>query len=163
MTSVIDATDAPVRKTISVKATAEHAFHVFTEGFDTWWPRSHSIGQSPLEKAIIETKVGGRCYQRSVDGTECDWARVLVWEPPRRFVLAWQLNGEWQFEPDLAKASEVEICFTPESDGSTRVDLEHRHIARHGVTASLLRTGVDSPEGWSGLLQMFAEHAEHAN
>jgi hypothetical protein len=29
MTSVIDATDAPVRKSITVKATAEHAFQVF--------------------------------------------------------------------------------------------------------------------------------------
>ena len=163
MTSVIDATDAPVRKTITVNATAEHAFHVFTEGFDTWWPRSHSIGASPLEKAIIETKAGGRCYQRSVDGSECDWGRVLVWEPPRRFVLAWQLNGEWQYDPDLAKASEVEIRFTPESDGSTRVDLEHRHIARHGGSASLVRTGVDSPNGWSGLLQMFAERADQSN
>ena len=163
MTSVIDATDAPVRKSITVKATAEHAFQVFTEGFDTWWPRSHSIGESPMEKAIIETKAGGRCYQRSVDGTECDWGRILLWEPPRRFVLAWQLNGEWQYEPDLAKASEVEILFTPESDGSTRVDLEHRHIARHGASASLVRTGVDSPNGWSGLLQMFAERAEQPN
>ena len=163
MTSVIDATDAPVRKSITVKATAEHAFQVFTEGFDTWWPRSHSIGESPMEKAIIETKAGGRCYQRSVDGTECDWGRVLVWEPPRRFVMAWQLNGEWQYEPDLAKASEVEIRFTPESDGSTRVDLEHRHIARHGVSAGLVRTGVDSPNGWSGLLQMFAERVEQSS
>ena len=163
MTSVVDLTDAPVRKTITVRTTAEHAFQVFTEGFDTWWPRSHSIGQSPLEKAIIETKAGGRCYQRSMDGTECDWGLVLVWEPPRRFVLAWQLNGDWQYDPDLGRASEVEIQFTPEPDGSTRVDLEHRYIARHGGGANLVRTGVDSPEGWSGLLKMYAVRAEQSN
>jgi hypothetical protein len=156
MTSVVETTRSPVRKTINVNTSAEHAFHVFTEGFDTWWPRSHSIGGSALQKAIIEAKSGGRCYQQSVDGTECDWGRILVWEPPRRFVLAWQLNAEWQYEPDMAKASEVEVSFTPEPDGSTRVDLEHRHFDRHGAGAPVVRAGVDSPEGWGGLLQMYA-------
>jgi uncharacterized protein YndB with AHSA1/START domain len=159
MTSVADVTDVPVRKTITVKTSAEHAFEVFTAGFDTWWPRSHSIGASPLEKAIIETRLGGRCYQQSVDGTECDWGRVLVWEPPQRFVIAWQLNGAWQYDPDLANASEVEISFTPE-DGGTRVDLEHRHINRHGASASQVRTGVDSPGGWGSLLKLFGARAE---
>jgi hypothetical protein len=33
--------DVPVRRSITVKASAERAFEVFTAGFDTWWPRSH--------------------------------------------------------------------------------------------------------------------------
>ena len=156
MTSVTETTSSPVRKTINVNTNAERAFHVFTEGFDTWWPRSHSIGQSALQKAVIESRAGGRCYQQSVDGTECEWGRILVWEPPRRFVLAWQLNAEWEYEPDMAKASEVEISFTPEPDGSTRVDLEHRYFDRHGAGAPVVRAGVDSPEGWGGLLQLYA-------
>jgi uncharacterized damage-inducible protein DinB len=159
MTSVTETTSSPVRKTINVNTSAERAFHVFTEGFDTWWPRSHSIGQSALQKAVIESRPGGRCYQQSVDGTECDWGRILVWEPPRRFVLAWQLNAEWEYEPDIATASEVEISFTPEPDGSTRVDLEHRYFDRHGAGAPVVRAEVDSPEGWGGLLQMYAATA----
>jgi len=123
------------------------------------WPRSHSIGASPLKKAVIEAKAGGRCYQESVDGSECVWGKVIVWEPPRRFVLAWQLNADWQYEPDLARASEVEVQFTPESDGSTRVDLEHRHFERHGAAGRIIRSGVDSPQGWGGLLALFAETA----
>jgi DinB superfamily/Activator of Hsp90 ATPase homolog 1-like protein len=158
----IDATDAPVRKTITVKTSAARAFEVFTRGFDTWWPRSHSIGASPLKKAIIETRAGGRCYQESMDGSECDWGRVLVWDPPRRFVLAWLLNAEWQYEPDMARASEVDVRFTPESNGSTRVDLEHRHFERHGASGSIIRKGVDSPEGWGGLLELFAATAAPA-
>jgi uncharacterized protein YndB with AHSA1/START domain len=156
MSSVVETTNAPVRKTVTVGASAEHAFQVFTQGFDTWWPRSHSIGGVALRKAIIEGRVGGRCYQQSVDGSECDWGRILVWEPPSRVVLAWQLNPQWEHEPDLAKASEVEITFSPEPDGSTRVELEHRHFDRHGAGAELMRRGVDSPEGWGGLLQMYA-------
>jgi len=156
MTSVVETANPPVRKSVTVSAGIERAFQVFTEGFDTWWPRSHSIGGVPLQRAVIEGKAGGRCYQRSVDGSECDWGRILVWDPPSRFVLAWQLSPQWEREPDIAKASEVEITFSPEPDGSTRVDLEHRHFDRHGAGAGLMRQGVDSPEGWGGLLQMYA-------
>ena len=159
MTSVADTAYAPVRKTINVNTSVERAFHVFTEGFDTWWPRSHSIGAAPLQKAIIEGKTGGRCYQQSTDGSECDWGRVVVWEPPQRFVLAWQLNAQWEYDPEPGKSSEVEVRFTAEPDGSTRVDLEHRHFERHGAGGAVIRTGVDSPEGWGGLLEMFASVA----
>jgi uncharacterized protein YndB with AHSA1/START domain len=156
MTSVADTAYTPVRKTINVNTSVERAFYVFTEGFDTWWPRSHSIGGAPLQKAIIEGKAGGRCYQQSTDGSECDWGRVLVWEPPQRFVLAWQLDEKWEYDAEPAKASEVEVRFTAEPDGSTRVDLEHRHFERHGAGGATIRTGVDSPGGWGSLLEMFA-------
>ena len=96
-------------------------------------------------------------YSRQIDGSECDWGRVLVWEPPRRLVMAWQITHEWGYEPDLAKASEVEIVFTPLGPNSTRVDLEHRHFERHGAGAMSMRTAVDSPNGWGGLLQLFAD------
>jgi uncharacterized protein YndB with AHSA1/START domain len=158
MTGVTE--QAVVTKTITVNASAEHAFAVFTEGYDTWWPRTHHIGKSPMRKAVIETRTGGRCYSTQVDGTECEWGRVLVWEPPRRLVLAWQITHEWGYEPDLAKSSEVEIRFTPEPGGRTRVDLEHRHFERHGAGAAAMRTAVDSPNGWGGLLQLFAERVE---
>src|SRR5258706_5210505 len=131
MTAVTQAADVPVRKTVTVRASVDHAFKVYTEGFDTWWPRSHHIGKAPLEKAVIETHAGGRCYGRSIDGTECPWGTVLIWDPPHQLVLAWQITHDWGYEPDLAKASEVEIRFTPEAGNSTRVDLEHRHFHRH--------------------------------
>jgi len=159
MTTMTDQTAAaPVTKTISVNASPERAFHVFTAGYDTWWPRSHHIGKSPMKKAIIEGKAGGRCYTEQQDGTECDWGRVLVWEPPHRLVIAWQITHEWGYQPDLAQSSEVEVRFTPEGAG-TRVDLEHRHLDRHGAGAAAMRTAVDSPNGWGGLLQLYAARA----
>jgi uncharacterized protein YndB with AHSA1/START domain len=153
---------APVRKTVTVKAGAERAFQVFTQGIDTWWPRTHHIGKSPMKKAIIEGRAGGRCYSEQVDGTDCDWGQVLVWEPPQRLVMAWQITHEWGYEPDLAKSSEVEIRFTPLADGSTRVDLEHRHFERHGAGGTTMRTAVDSPGGWNDLLQLYAAEANKA-
>lgn len=163
MTTMADQTiDVPVRKTITVKATADRAFHVFTEEFYTWWPRSHHIGKAPSKKAIIQGRVGGRCYTEQTDGTDCDWGTVVVWDPPRRLVLAWQIDGQWQYQADLAKSSEVEVCFTPEADGCTRVDLEHRYLDRHGADAGAIRTTIDSPNGWGGLLQLFAVQLEQS-
>lgn len=151
---------AAVRKTITVNAGVEHAFRVFTEGYDSWWPRTHHIGKVPMQKAIIETRAGGRCYTIQTDGAECDWGRVLVWDPPHRLVLAWQITHEWGYEPDLSKSSEVDIRFIPEPGGRTRVDLEHRYFERHGAGGTAMRTAVDAANGWSGLLQLFAARVE---
>ena len=149
----------PVQQSITVNATREHAFTVFTEGFDRWWPRTHHIGKSPMKEATIEGRTGGRCYTTQVDGTECDWGRVLEWEPPNRLLLAWMITHEWGYEPDVTKASEVEITFTPVA-GGTRVDLEHRHFERMGPGGDTMRTGVGGPGGWSGLLDLFKAKAE---
>ena len=157
MTSVADAS---VKKSIIVNATLEHAFDVFTAGFDSWWPRSHHIGKSPMEKAVIEMRVGGRCYSTQVDGTDCDWGQILEWDPPHRFVLAWQITHEWGYQPDLSKSSEVEIRFTAQPGGGTRVDLEHRHFERMGPDGDSMRVGVGGPGGWPGLLEQFKAQAE---
>jgi uncharacterized protein YndB with AHSA1/START domain len=153
-------TDVPVRKSITVKASPEHAFEVFTAGFDSWWPRGHHIGKSPMTRAIIEGRAGGRCYAEQADGTESDWGQVLTWDPPRRFVIAWQINLKWEYEPDLAKSSDVEFSFTPLGDGRTRVDLEHRHLSRHGAGFEEMRKGVDSPDGWGTLMELYAAKVE---
>lgn len=149
------ASEVPVRKSVTVKASADRAFKVFTEGFDTWWPRTHHIGKSPMKKAIVEGRVGGRCYSEQTDGTDCDWGQVLAWEPPSRLVIAWQINHKWGYEPILANSSEVEVRFTPLADGSTRVDLEHRYFERHGEGWENIRMSVDSPGGWGMLLDLY--------
>ena len=85
-----------VRKTITVNADQQRAFEVFTTEFDSWWPRSHHIGKSPMTKAVIEGRAGGRLYSAQEDGTDCQWGTMLVWEPPHRFVWAWQIDAQWQ-------------------------------------------------------------------
>jgi uncharacterized protein YndB with AHSA1/START domain len=155
----IDSQSAPVKKSITVRASVPQAFEIFTADFDSWWPRSHHIGSSPMKKAIIENHLGGRCYSEQIDGTECDWGQVLAWEPPHRLVIAWQIGGDWKYEPDLAKSSEVEIRFTAEPDGRTLVSLEHRHLDRTGTGAGAMRAALESPNGWGGMLQLFAERA----
>jgi uncharacterized protein YndB with AHSA1/START domain len=151
--------DQAVLKTVTVRAGVERAFRVFTEGFDTWWPHSHHIGSSPMTKAVIECRVGGRCYSQQEDGADCPWGQILEWEPPRRFVLAWMITPQWKYQPDLSQASEVEVKFTALADGSTRVDLEHRYFERGGEGWQQMREGVNSQGGWGMLLELFAAKA----
>lgn len=147
---------APVRREVTVAAPADRAFAVFTDGFATWWPESHHLGAAALEAVVIEGRTGGRWYERCVDGAECDWGEVLVWDPPHRLVLSWHLDGDWEIDPDPAHASEVEVTFT-EHGGRTTVVLEHRHIDRHGPTALGVRSGVAAEGGWGSLLAAYAE------
>jgi len=148
---------APVRKSVVVAAAPPRAFDVFTRQFDAWWPRTHSIGDSPLKRAVIEPKAGGRWFGLLEDGTEADWGDVLVWSPPDRVLLAWRIGPDWKYSPDLL--TEVEVTFHPEG-GGTRVDLEHRLLERMGEGAEGARASFDSEGGWSGLLKLYAEVAD---
>jgi uncharacterized protein YndB with AHSA1/START domain len=154
------ATDASVRTSIVVKAPVERAFSVFTDGIDSWWPREHTIGEEPLAKMVLEPRVGGRAYGLGVDGEESDWGRVLAYEPPTRLVVSWDITSAWKRETDPGKTSEVEVTFVPEGPGTTRVELEHRHLDHHGDGWEETRDSVGSPNGWSGMLRAFAEAAE---
>jgi uncharacterized protein YndB with AHSA1/START domain len=151
-------TPAPVRKSVVVNANAARAFDVFTNNISRWWPTTHTITKSPLKETIIEPFVKGRWYQVGEDGSECDTGHVLAWEPPHRLLLAWQLNPDWQFDPNLV--TEVEIKFIAESERRTRVELEHRHLERMGAKADAARDAVNSPNGWSAILEAFRQLAE---
>ncbi|HUX34434.1 MAG TPA: SRPBCC family protein [Gemmatimonadaceae bacterium] len=149
-----------VRRTIRVNAPAARAFNVFTHEFDSWWPRTHHIGKSKLKRAVIEERVGGRCYSEQVDDVDCDWGTILAWEPPRRLVFAWQINADWTYQPDLAQSSEVEVTFTQGPDGFTDVVLEHRNFERHGPAGGVVRANVSAEGGWGMLLQRYAAEAD---
>jgi uncharacterized protein YndB with AHSA1/START domain len=151
---------APVRKSVTVKADAQRAFEVFTRGIGRWWPRSHCIAASPQQDVVIEPQVGGRWFEIGEDGSECNWGKVLAWEPPTRLVLAWQINGEWKYDAGLV--TEVEVTFTPLSAGETRVDLEHRNLERFGDKGAEVRGMIDSEGGWSAIIKRYAEVAEEA-
>jgi uncharacterized protein YndB with AHSA1/START domain len=151
------ATIAPVRQSLTVPISAQRAFTLFTEGFHSWWI-GHHIGAADLAEAVVEPRVDGRWYERGVDGTECDWGKVLVFDPPGRLVLTWQLNSKFEYDPDLDHASEVEVRFI-EEDGQTRVDFEHRYIERLGAGADELATSVASEGGWPSILDLYAKAA----
>jgi uncharacterized protein YndB with AHSA1/START domain len=152
-------TIVPVRQSVVVQAPIERAFEVFTAGFDRWWPRGHHLRDAELAEAEVEPRAGGRWFERGVDGGECDWGRVLVWEPPHRLVLCWAIGSRFEKPADPTRGSEIEVLFTAESPGSTLVQLEHRGFERHGDDGQAVRDAVSREGGWRSLLQAFAAEA----
>jgi uncharacterized protein YndB with AHSA1/START domain len=146
-----------IRHEVVVEAPIDRAFSVFTEGFGTFKPREHNMLGVDIAETVFEPRVGGDVFDRGVDGSKCRWARVLAYEPPDRVVISWDINPQWQVEPDLDKTSEVEVRFIVEAPERTRVELEHRNLDRHGDGWEAVREGVDSDGGWPLYLQRFAD------
>ena len=155
MTTQAQATS--VRSEIVVDAPIERAFAVFTEQFDRIKPREHNMLGVDIAETVFEPRLGGSIYDRGVDGSECRWARVLAYDPPERVVFSWDIGPTWQIESDPGRASEVEVRFVAESPERTRVELEHRHIDRHGDGWEGLREGVRADQGWPLYLQRYGD------
>jgi uncharacterized protein YndB with AHSA1/START domain len=151
-------TPAPVRKTIRVAVAPARAFETFTASMHRWWPLAHTLLKAPRAAIVLEPKPGGRWFERGTDDSICPWGQVIAWEPPTRILLAWQIDGEWKFNPDFS--TELEIRFVAEGSDATRVELEHRDMEKFGMHREAARGALDSPEGWAGGLARFAAFAE---
>lgn len=146
--------EVEVRRSVTVPLSVHRAFALFTTRMTEFWPPEHSISEAAIAEVVIEPRVGGRWYERGVDGSECTWGRVAEWEPPVRVVLLWQIGANWQYDPDLE--TEVEVTFTEETAGRTRLELRHRHLERYGDQADAMYAIFDSPGGWGGTLDRLA-------
>jgi uncharacterized protein YndB with AHSA1/START domain len=153
------ATTSAVRHEVTVPIDRERAFKLFTEEIGTWWPSEHySILEGPFTE-VFEPREGGRWYELGEDGTQGTVGTILEWEPPARFVLAWQLTPDWAPEPDLERATKVEVRFDEEQGGGTRVALEHRGFEAYGESGAQMRAQVGSEGGWAALMKLYAEEA----
>jgi uncharacterized protein YndB with AHSA1/START domain len=157
-----EAQDTSVRTEVVVDVATERAFRLFTEQFDQIKPREHNMLGVDIAESVFEPRVGGRIYDRGVDGSECQWGRVLAYEPPSRVVFSWDISPHWQIETDLDRASEVEVRFIVEGPARTRVELEHRNLDRHGDGWEGTREGVGGDQGWPLYLARFASAVGHA-
>ena len=145
-----------VRREVTVDVPLERAFAAFTERFGDFKPKEHNLMASPIAETTFEPRVGGHIFDRAEDGSECRWARVLVYDPPNRVVFSWDISPYWQIETDPDKTSEVEIRFIAEGATRTRVELEHRNLDRHGDGWDGMREGVRGDQGWPLYLDRYA-------
>lgn len=150
---------APVRKSVHVKVPIEHAFEVFTSGLTRWWPTTHGIGKKPIAKVLMEPGLGGRWLEIAEDGTQTCAATIIVWDPPHRFVMLWQISAQWQ--PDAGMKSEVDVRFTADGPQATQVDLLHHKFETMGMEAGASMRG-DVDGGWPGLMALFVQEAERS-
>jgi len=145
----------PITGTVTLAVPVERAFEVFTGSVNVWWPHQFHIGQADVSEVVLEPRVGGRWFERASTEAECDWGRVLIWEPPHRLVFTWQINGSWQFDPDPGKASEIEARFSASGPEECVVQVEHRGFERlDGGQA--IQNAINGGGGWKLLLDGFA-------
>ena len=145
-----------VRREIVVDAPIDKAFTVFTDRFGDFKPPEHNLLRVPIAETVFEPKVGGNIVDRGEDGSECRWARILAYDPPHRVVFSWDIGPTWQIETNPDQTSEVEVTFTAETPDRTRVELEHRHIDRHGPGWESVRDGIAEDQGWPLYLDRYA-------
>ena len=145
---------SPIHRSVTVARSQADAFELFTDGISSWWPVSTHAIEEDAREVIFESRIGGRIFERTPQGIESDWGRVLTWEPPQRVVYAWQPNR------DRPNPTEIEVRFVAEADDRTRVELEHRGWDRIGEIARVGRPQYDSSNGWTMVLGAYAREAE---
>lgn len=152
------ATETAVTTSVVVDVPQARAFKVFTDEIGTWWDPDHHLlpEGTTLTAMVFEPRVGGHVYDVVSDGSECRWSRVLAYEPPERVVFSWDINLQWEIETDLDRTSEVEVRFIAETPERTRVELEHRHLDRHGAGWESERDGIAADDGWPLYLRRYA-------
>lgn len=136
----------PLRIEFEVDCAPEHAFAVWTEQIDRWWPRSHTVSGDPA-RVVLEPRVGGRLFERTTDGGEIEWGEITAWEPPRRFAYLWHIRR------DRADATDVTVTFD-EHGGATRVRIVHDGWDRLGGGGGAAWRDANQG-GWDGLLPHF--------
>ena len=146
-----------VRRQVVVEVSVARAFDVFVSRFGDFKPVEHNLMNAPIAETVLEPWVGGHIFDRGADGSECHWARVLAFDPPDRILFSWDIGPQWEVEPDPERTSEVEVRFVADGARRTRVELEHRHLDRHGPGWPSVRTGVAGEAGWSLYLARYGE------
>ncbi len=53
---------APLHLQFDVGCPVEHAFAVWTERIDSWWPGDHTVSVEPGLTFVRERRLGGRIY-----------------------------------------------------------------------------------------------------
>lgn len=141
----------PIRQATTVRSDLAHTFDVFVATIGSWWPtRSFSIGHERVVDVTFTRQLGGPVYETWDDGRTVDWGRVLVWEPPTRFAISWEI---------LPAVTEVELAFRPLGPQATRVELAHRGWERLS-DEQLDSVGGGYEAGWSRILAAFTAAAE---
>ena len=135
-----------VRAEVTVQASPERAFEIFTTEIDRWWHRGERYGGLDVTGHVLEPGVGGRLLELTADG-ERELGRVVTWEPPHRLAFTWR-QSNWLTHELTA----VEVTFHA-CDRGTRVLLRH-----NGFEAVRSQVGCDVgyEAGWAELLSWYA-------
>jgi uncharacterized protein YndB with AHSA1/START domain len=115
-----------------------------------WWPLDlASYGGDRASEIFLEPRIGGRFFERFIDGDELQVGTVTACQPPRLISFTWA-TSDWLGE------TVVDVRFNPQADG-TRVDLSHHGFERIGPVGPDVAAKFRG--GWPGVLRAFAERS----
>ena len=134
----------------TVNCTSEHAFEVWANRADMWWPRDHTRSGDPNTVVTFEPRPGGRVFERTPDGIEHEWGEAVSWEPPHRLEYLWHIYGE------RSEATHVEITFKEVGD-ETHVTVRHTGWADLAEKGAQLRER--NKHGWANLIKAYVPAA----
>jgi uncharacterized protein YndB with AHSA1/START domain len=144
----------PIRKVVTVPASTERAFELFTAGIGEWWPlATHSVGQDKAAGVAFGEGVGGDIVESLADGSTAVWGTVTRWEPPHLVACTWHAGTP------VAQATHLEVTFTAGKPGETLVQLVHSgwELRPDGEQA---RSGYET--GWDPVIASYARQAAAA-
>lgn len=104
---------------ISLDCPVEHAFHVFTEMVNSWWP--HSDRKYADGRIALAAHPGGMLVETSPQGPPFVFGTVTRVEPPYTLEMDWR--------PGSPQAPTRVIISFVENDGGTRILIRHQPIA----------------------------------
>ena len=137
----------PLRFNLDVACPVEHAFGVWTDRINLWWPADHTVSGRSDSEVVLEPRLGGRIFERTAEGVEHDWGEVTLWEPPHRLGYLWHLRS------DRSAATQVEVRFIAAAEAATRIEIEHAGWELLGDAAQQWRDR--NRMGWTTLLPHF--------
>ncbi len=142
-----------VQVDVQIECGIDHAFEVYVNHIDVWWPRRgaenrYSFAPEGQEGHIyLEAETGGRFYEVFADGTEFVIGRVLEYRPPHLISYTWR-------SPGWAADTTIVVGFTESGEG-TLVTVRHFGFVDAGVPDMAEGYGF----GWKEILEVFADAA----
>jgi uncharacterized protein YndB with AHSA1/START domain len=134
---------------VRVRCSIGHAFAVFTQGVDTWWPKGHR--RFADSRLVLEARVGGRFFERSTGGEEAALGEVLACEPPHSISYSWRPGA-------IDQPTRVDIRFTQEG-AETVVHVVHSE-GESGLGEAWPERVVLFERGWQIVLLGFTAKLE---
>lgn len=140
----------PVRKTVEIRCSPEHAFEIFTRSMGAWWPlETHSVYGEDAEGVDFGAGIGAEIIETSRSGESCSWGTISEYEPGQRLAFSWHPGDP----PE--QATEVVVRFAP-IEGGTLVELIHGGWEQRDQPQER-RDGYE--RGWNPVLASFVSCA----
>jgi hypothetical protein len=124
---------------IGLACPVDHAFEVFTQKIDLWWPRGH---RKHRDGALHLDLARGALIDRAPDGSKWTMAEITAFDPPVLLALDW-------FPGSPTAPTSVEVRFTAVAE-RTEIVVTHRPLLE---TKSIWPQRVELfTKGWEAVL-----------